>query len=139
MKRRELQPESVSKPAAEYAQGVEISGARTMYHLLERKTVYVAGQVPCDASGALVGEDDFKAQARQVFANVQAVVEEAGGSMSDIVRLCVYITDISKYAEYCEVRAEFLTEPYPSSTLVKVSGLVKPEWMIEADAIAVIA
>ncbi len=130
MTRREVHPESVPQPVAEYAQGVEVSGGRTLY---------VAGQVALDAEGNLVSERDFRAQARQVLSNVQAIVEEAGGSMSDIVKMTTFLTDMANYADFVAVRSEFLEAPFPAATLVEVSSLVRPQWMLEVEAIAVIA
>lgn len=129
MNRREIQPASVPRPVAEYAMGVEVSGGRTLY---------VAGQVAIDADGKLVGQGDFKAQTRQVLGNVQAIVEEAGGKMSDIVKLTTFLTDMDNYAAFCEVRSEYLKPPFPAATLVEVSSLVRPEWLLEVEAIAVI-
>ncbi|MEA3403539.1 MAG: RidA family protein [Armatimonadota bacterium] len=129
MKRREIQPHAVPKPVAEYAQGVEVQGGRTLY---------IAGQVALDADGQLVGEEDFRAQARQVFRNLQAIVEEAGGSMADIVKMTTFLTDMSDYTAFVEVRSEYIPAPYPAATLVEVSSLVRPEWMVEVDAVAVI-
>lgn len=129
MNRREIQPASVPRPVAEYAMGVEVSGGRTLY---------VAGQVALDADGKLVGEGDFRAQARQVLGNVQAIVEEAGGTMSDIVKMTTLLTDMSDYAAFCEVRSEYLKPPFPAATLVEISSLVRPEWLLEVEAIAVI-
>ncbi len=129
MTRREVQPASVPTPVAEYAHGVEVSGGRTLY---------LAGQIALDADGNLVGEDDFRAQTRQVFTNIEAIIEEAGGSISDIVKMTTFLTDMSDYAAFCEVRGEFLKPPYPAATLVETSALVRPEWMVEVEAIAVI-
>ncbi|MFW5867710.1 MAG: RidA family protein [Armatimonadota bacterium] len=129
MTRREIQPDSVPKPVAEYAMGVEVSGGRT---------VYVAGQIALDADGNLVGEGDFKTQARQVLSNVQGIIEEAGGSISDIVKMTTFLTDMAHYDDFKAVRAEFLTPPYPAATLIEVSSLVRPEWLLEVEAIAVI-
>jgi len=114
---------------AEYAQGVEVTGGRTLY---------VAGQIAIDAEGKLVGEGDIRAQARQVFANIQAIIDEAGGEMSDIVRLVTFLTDIDDYAGFVEVRSEFLRPPFPAATLVAVSSLVRPEWLVEVEATAVL-
>jgi reactive intermediate/imine deaminase len=118
----------VPEPVAEYAMGVEVSGGRTLY---------VAGQVAIDADGNLVGEGDFKAQARQVLTNVQAIIEEAGGEISDIVKLTTFLTDMDDYDAFCEVRSEFLKPPFPAATLVETSALVRPEWLLEVEAIAV--
>ena len=129
MTRREIRPASVPQPVAEYPMGVEVSGGRT---------VYVAGQIALDADGNLIGEGDFRAQARQVLGNVQAIIEDAGGSISDIVKMTTFLTDMAHYDEFKAVRAEFLKPPYPAATLVEVSSLVRPEWLLEVEAIAVI-
>ena len=114
---------------AEYAQGVEVTGGRTLY---------IAGQIAIDANGELVGPGDIRAQTRQVLASIQAIIEEAGGQMSDIVKLTTYLTDMADYAGFVEVRKEFLRPPFPAATLVEVSALVRPEWLVEVDAIAVV-
>jgi len=129
MTRREIQPAAVPRPVAEYAQGVEVSGGRTLY---------VAGQVALDAEGRLVGEGDIRAQARQVFRNIRAIVEEAGGEMTDIVKLTTFLTSMDDYAGFVEVRSEFLPAPWPAATLVAVSALVRPEWLVEVEAIVVL-
>lgn len=128
MTRREIQPASVPKPVAEYAQGVEVQGGRTLY---------ISGQVPIDAEGNLVGHD-IRAQARQVFRNIRAIIEEAGGEMSDIVKLTTFLTNMDDYRGFVEVRSEFIDPPYPAATLVAVSALVRPEWLLEVEAVAVI-
>ena len=128
MTRREIHSALVPEPVAEYAQGVEVTGGRTLY---------VAGQIAIDADGQLVGSGDIRAQARQVFANIQAIIEEAGGEMSDIVKLVTFLTDIDDYAGFVEVRSEFLKPPFPAATLVAVSALVRPEWLVEVEATAV--
>lgn len=129
MDRRQIQPASVPKPVAEYAQGVEVSGGRMLF---------VAGQVPLDAQGQLVGPGDIRAQARQVFRNIQAIIEEAGGSMTDIVKLTVFLTNMADYQGFKEARREFIKPPFPAATLVQVASLVRPEWLVEVEAIAII-
>ncbi|MCD6359632.1 MAG: RidA family protein [Armatimonadetes bacterium] len=129
MNRREIQPASVPAPVAEYAHGVEVTGGRTLY---------IAGQVALDADGQLVGPGDIRAQTRQVLSNIQAIIEEAGGQMSDIVKMTTYLTDMADYAGFVEVRSEFLEPPFPAATLVAVSSLVRPEWLVEVEAIAVV-
>ena len=130
MKRREIQPASVARPVAEYAQGVEVDGGRTLF---------IAGQVAIDAEGRLIGEGDIRTQTRQVFRSIQAIVEEAGGSMGDIVKLTTFLTNMDDYAGFVEVRSEFIPAPYPAATLVAVESLVSPEWLVEVEAIAVLA
>jgi enamine deaminase RidA (YjgF/YER057c/UK114 family) len=104
--------------------------------------VYTAGQVPCDASGKLVGEGDFGAQAEQVYSNLKIAVEAAGGTMADIVKLNTYIVATVDQAEVPKlraVRARYVNaEQPPASTLVFVSRLAQPGWLIEIEAVAAI-
>lgn len=129
MERRQIQPEAVPKPVAQYAQGVEVRGGRILF---------IAGQVPLDADGRLVGQGDIRAQARRVFENIRAIVEEAGGDMADIVKLTTFLTNMDDYPAFVQVRSEFLSPPYPAATLVAVASLVRPEWLVEVEAIAVL-
>jgi len=128
MTRREIQPASVPRPVAEYAQGVEVQGGRTLY---------ISGQVPIDGDGNLVGEE-IREQARQVFRNIRALIEEAGGQMSDLIKLTTFLTNMDDYRGFVEVRSEFIAAPYPAATLVAASALVRPEWLLEVEAVAVI-
>jgi len=106
------------------------------------KLVYIAGQVPYDAAGALVGKDDFKAQLLQIFTNLKHAVEAAGGSFADIVKLnyfCIDRVSPDVMSTVREVRDQFVnTQAPPASTFVVVSRLVRPEWLIEIEAVAVI-
>jgi enamine deaminase RidA (YjgF/YER057c/UK114 family) len=103
-------------------------------------TIYLAGQVSSDASGKLIGEGNFEAQAEQVFRNLKIAVEEAGGTMADIVKLNVYLVDEVDAAAVPKLRA--IRERYvnvenpPASTLVVVSRLARPGWLIEIEAVA---
>jgi enamine deaminase RidA (YjgF/YER057c/UK114 family) len=104
--------------------------------------VYFAGQVSSDASGKLVGEGDFEAQAEQVFRNLKTAVEAAGGTMADIVKLNVYLVAEVDQAEVPKMRAirdrYVNAEKPPASTLVVVSRLARPGWLIEIEAVAAI-
>lgn len=104
----------------------------------EGKVLHVSGHVSQNADGSIVGEGDIKAQTRQVLINIQKVLMSVGGNMSDIAKVTVFITDMSTLSEIHEVRAEFFEQPYPASSLVEVSRLVRSEYMIEIEAIAVI-
>ncbi|WP_348672418.1 RidA family protein [uncultured Abyssibacter sp.] len=97
-------------------------------------TVYISGQIPLDpATGAMISED-FEAQARQVFSNLQAVASAAGGSLQSAVKLTIFLTDLSQFATVNTVMAEFFDEPYPARAAVEVSALPKGA-QVEADAI----
>ena len=100
-------------------------------------TSYVSGQVAKNRDGTVVGIGDPDAQCRQVFANLRAVLEEAGSSFDHVVKFTVYLTDAAFIDPYRAVRNELLTKPMPASTLVIVSGLASPELLVEIEAIAV--
>jgi enamine deaminase RidA (YjgF/YER057c/UK114 family) len=104
--------------------------------------VFIAGQVSSDASGKLVGEGDFEAQAERVFANVKLAVEAAGATMADIVKMNTYIVAAVDPADVPKMRAVrgryFGSGTPPASTLVYVSRLAQPGWMIEVEVVAAI-
>jgi len=96
--------------------------------------VFLSGQIALDpASGEIVG-DDAAAQARQAFANLRAVCEAAGGSFDDIVRLGLYLTDLSDFAAVNAVMAELFAAPFPARSTIEVSGLPRGA-KFEVDAI----
>ena len=102
--------------------------------------IYLAGQVSSDASGKLIGERNFEAQAEQVFRNVKIAVEAAGGTMADIVKLNIYLVAEVSQDEVPKMRAirdRYVNkEKPPASTLVVVSRLARPGWLIEVEAVA---
>jgi enamine deaminase RidA (YjgF/YER057c/UK114 family) len=126
-------PETMFIPTAGYSQVAEVRGG---------KLVYIAGQVPFDRSGNLVGKDDFLAQTEQVFRNVKAAAEAAGGSFSDVVKLnyfCVEAVNPALIPQVLKVRDQFVdTKNPPISTFVVVKRLVNPQWLIEIEAVAVV-
>jgi enamine deaminase RidA (YjgF/YER057c/UK114 family) len=100
--------------------------------------VFISGQVSQDADGALVGENDIRAQSRQVYANLRRAVEGAGGSVSNIVQLTTFTLDRDHRPAIREEREKAFGGWQPTSTLVVISGLAKPEYLLEVEAIAVI-
>jgi 2-iminobutanoate/2-iminopropanoate deaminase len=102
------------------------------------RTIYVSGQVSLDAEGNVVGEGDIKLQTQTVLEHAKTVVEEAGGTMDDIVKVTVFIKDMRLYDEIHEVRRRYFQEPYPASSMVEVSALIDPRLLIEIEAVAVI-
>ncbi|MDE0724946.1 MAG: RidA family protein [Alphaproteobacteria bacterium] len=102
------------------------------------RVLHLAGQVGVDEDWNLVGPGDMVAQARQTLENLQSILRGAGGEMDDIVSVIVYVTEMAPLMAVHEVRKEFFSEPYPASTLVQVAALVKPEFLIEISAVAVI-
>ncbi|HZD25541.1 MAG TPA: RidA family protein [Alphaproteobacteria bacterium] len=102
------------------------------------RVLHISGQVSTDEDWNIVGKGDMVAQTRQVLSNIRTILESAGGDMDDIVSVIVYVTDMQPLMDVHKVREEFFRKPYPASTLVQVSALVRPEYLIEISAVAVI-
>jgi reactive intermediate/imine deaminase len=100
--------------------------------------LFVSGCVPVDGESRLVGGDDVVAQARQVFANVGAVLAAAGASFADVVKVTVFQLDVDDRAAVNTVRMEVFGETRPASTLVEVSRLAIPGARIEVEAVALL-
>jgi enamine deaminase RidA (YjgF/YER057c/UK114 family) len=102
--------------------------------------VYAAGQVAVDESGTLVGGDDALAQARQAYANLDAVLRAAGSDLRRLLKLTVFLTDMANLDAAAQARREFVpADALPASTLVEVSRLADPRWLIEVEAVAALA
>jgi enamine deaminase RidA (YjgF/YER057c/UK114 family) len=122
-----MNPETMSKPSG-YTQVVKVD-----------KTVYIAGQVSATPDGQVVGRGDPEAQVRQVWNNIQAAVQAAGGTLQNIVKTTTYVTRIDHAAAVRQVReALFQGLNPPTSTLLVVSALAHPDYMVEIEAIAVV-
>ena len=106
---------------------------------LPGETLYLAGQVALDPEGRLVGPGDATVQTRQAYANLAAILEELGGGLADIVKLTTYLTDRSSLAGFRAARDAVSPRPFPPNTLVIVEGLAQPAYLVEIEAIAVIA
>lgn len=105
----------------------------------DRRTVYIAGQVALDSTGKLVGGSDFQAQAEQVFANLRRALASVGASFYDVAKSTTFITDAKHVPALREVRNRHVDPRQPpASTLVVVSALARPEFLIEIEAIAVL-
>lgn len=96
--------------------------------------VFLSGQIPLVPGSMEIAEGDFRARARQVFENLSAVAEAAGGSLGDAVKLTIFLTDLDNFATVNEVMAEYCDEPYPARAAVQVAALPKGV-DVEADAI----
>ena len=101
-------------------------------------TVFFSGQIPLDpATGDLVGAGDIAVQARRAFDNLKAVCEAAGGTMDDIVRVGLYLTDLSQFGAVNAVMGEYFAQPYPARSTIEVSALPKGA-AFEVDAVMVL-
>jgi len=113
-----------------YSQGMKVTGAQAL--------LFTAGQVPYDADGGVKHRGDFKAQARAVFTAIKALVEAGGGTLDSVVKITTYVTDVRYRPDFRTVREEFFGAKGPASTMVEVSALAHPDYLIEVEAIAVI-
>jgi reactive intermediate/imine deaminase len=102
------------------------------------KTIYVAGQIALDKDGHVVGAGNMKAQAEQVFKNLQAALDAAGAKFSDVVKMNTYVTDMEQAPAVREVRARYFGDTAPASTLVQVVRLARPEFLLEIEVIAAV-
>lgn len=100
-------------------------------------TVYLSGQIPLVPETMTLVEGDFEARATRVFENLQAVCEEAGGSLDEVVKVNLYLTDLANFATVNEVMARFFKPPYPARAAVQVAALPKGT-DFEAEAVLVI-
>jgi enamine deaminase RidA (YjgF/YER057c/UK114 family) len=120
----------INRAPAGYSHVVEVRGGRTLY---------IAGQLAVDKDGNLVGRGDFRAQVKQVFENLKTRLAEGGATFKDVVKLNYYLTDASDLQALRETRNSYInTEAPPASTLVVVKQLVREEYLLEVEAIAVV-
>lgn len=129
MARQVIQPKTLNDPRPRYSQAIVTEGG---------KLLFIAGQTASDKAGNVVGKGDIKAQTRQVFENIKAVLEAAGGSFDNLVMTTTYITDRQYREGYNEVRREMYKKDPPTSTLVIVKGLANEDYLIEIAGVAVL-
>ena len=129
---RRLNPPALGSPPG-YSQIVDVRAGRI---------IFIAGQTALDRDGALVGEGDFAAQADQVFRNLNAALLSVGCDASNLVKLTVFVRDMGHLSAYREARNRFFATVMPPAapaiTLVEVSRLYGPDFLIEIEAIAAI-
>jgi 2-iminobutanoate/2-iminopropanoate deaminase len=126
-RREEIRVPGLAEPISHYTDAVRAG-----------ELLFVSGVVPVDGEGRLVGGDDIVAQARQVLANLGAVLAAAEATFADVVKVTVYLTDIADRARINPVRQEVFGEARPASTLVEVSALAVPGAKLEIEAVALI-
>ena len=120
----------LSKPSGVFSPGVKVPAGQL---------VFVSGQVARNAQGETVGIGDIKAQTRQVLENIQAVLEAAGATMDDVVKVSVFVTNLEEhFSQIHEIRSQYFKKDYPASTMVEVKALANKDLWIEMEAIAVI-
>jgi 2-iminobutanoate/2-iminopropanoate deaminase len=129
MPKKAIESDRVAKTKGPYVQGIEV---------IDAKLVYTSGVVARDAKGALMGIGDIRAQTRQCIENIRNILEAAGGSLRDLVKVTVFLRPGADYAAMNEVRRELLTGIEFASSTVMV-GLNAPEALIEVEAVGAIS
>ena len=132
MNRETIQTANAPSAIGTYSQAVKVENG---------KLVFISGQIPLvpnvDPEQMQLVSNDFTDQAHQVFANLKAVAEAAGGELGDCTKLTVYLTDLGQFADVNRIMAKYMNEPYPARAAVEVSALPKSA-QIEIDAIMVL-
>ena len=126
MTREIITTENAPQAIGTYSQAVKVES-----------TVYLSGQIPLDPKTMQVAAEDMQGQIRQVFDNLQAVAQAAGGSLSDVVKLNVFLTDLVHFPIVNEVMSEYFSQPYPARAAIGVASLPK-DVGIEMDAIMIL-
>jgi reactive intermediate/imine deaminase len=122
-----IAPKSLHRPFG-YAHAIQID-----------KTLHISGQIPLDMDMNVVGKNDMAAQTEQVYGNLKKVLEDAGGTMRNIVMLNIYCTDIERFDKQTRgLRKKYFGDYYPAVTAVEVKRLYRPDFMIEVEAVAVL-
>jgi enamine deaminase RidA (YjgF/YER057c/UK114 family) len=113
-----------------FSQAWKVDGAKTV--------IFISGQASISADGQVMHEGDFKAQVRLTFENLKRVLEEAGATLEDVVKLGVYFVGIEHLPEYGAVQAEFFKGKMPAQTALGVASLALPGMLVEVEAFAVL-
>jgi enamine deaminase RidA (YjgF/YER057c/UK114 family) len=101
-------------------------------------TIEVTGTVASGENGIVVGKGDPYIQTKYIYQKIEKVLQQAGATMKDVVRVRMFVTDISQWQEYGKAHSEFFKDIKPCNTMVEVSALIKPDYMIEIEATAII-
>ena len=126
----QVSSDRLAKPNGHFSQATAIEA--------RGKLVFISGMTARRPDGSIAGIGDIEAQTRQVCENLKAAAESAGGSLDDVVRVDVYVRNIEHFPVIHKVRQEYFRPPAPASTIVEVSKMVSPDYLIEISAIAVL-
>jgi 2-iminobutanoate/2-iminopropanoate deaminase len=130
MPKREVSSDKIRKPSGVFSQATVVEA--------KGRLVFVSGMTARRADGSIAGIGDITEQTRQVCENVKAAVEAAGGSMDHICRVDVYVRNMEHFDAIHKVRAQYFKPPLPASTMVEVTKMTSPDYLIEINAIAVV-
>lgn len=128
--RREIRSAKLRTPSGHFSQAIAVEAKGTI--------VFLSGMTARRADGSIAGVGDIEAQTRQVCENLKSAVEAAGGSIDDVCRVDVYVRNMEHFEAIHKVRREYFKAPAPASTMVEVTKMVHPDYLIEINAIAVL-
>jgi 2-iminobutanoate/2-iminopropanoate deaminase len=131
MAKREISSDRIRKPSGVFSHATVIEA--------NGRLVFISGMTARKADGTIAGIGDITQQTRQVCENVKSAVEAAGGTMDDICRVDVYVRNMEHFKEIHAVRQQYFKPPLPASTMVEITKMTSPDYLIEINAIAVIA
>ena len=131
MPKKQITSEKLRQPNGHFSQATMIEA--------RGKLVFLSGMTARRADGSIAGVGDIEAQTHQVCQNLQAAVEAAGGTLEDICRVDVYVRNMEHFDAIHKVRREYFKAPAPASTMVELNKMTSPDYLIEINAIAVLA
>jgi len=117
---------------------ITLNGSQATVTEARGRIVFISGMTARRPDGSIAGIGDIEAQTHQVCQNVKAAVEAAGGTMDDICRVDVYVRNMEHFEKIHKVRREYFKAPAPASTMVEITKMTSPEYLIEINAIAVV-
>jgi len=130
MAKTQISSDRISKPNGHFSQATLVEARGRM--------LFISGMTARRPDGSIAGIGDVEAQTRQVCENLKAAVEAAGCIMDDICRVDVYVRNMEHFDKIHKVRREYFKPPAPASTMVEVTKMTSPEYLIEINAIAVV-
>ena len=131
MPKREISSDAIRKPVGVFSQATAVEA--------KGRLVFISGMTARRPDGTIAGVGDITEQTRQVCENIKAAVEAAGGTLDDVCRVDVYVRNMEHFDAIHKVRREYFKPPLPASTMVEVTKMVSPDYLIEINAIAVVA
>ena len=130
MTKEEIRTDRIHSPVGHFSQATTIEA--------RGRLIFISGMTARRPDGTIAGIGDIESQTRQVCENVKSAVEAAGGTLNDVCRVDVYVRDMEHFDAIHRVRREYFSPPLPASTMVEVSMMVSPDYLIEMSAIAVL-
>ena len=126
----EIKSDKLNEPVGVYSQGIEVVNPN--------RFVFLSGFTSRNKEGEVVGKDDIRLQTETVLNNMRIALQEVGAYLNNIVKMTLFIKDMSHFKDIQEVRAMYFTKPYPACSMLEVSGLINKDHLIEIESIAII-